>query len=327
MGGVSAPPLPLPDGFRAGHWTDRDGWTGCTVILAPPGSIASGEVRGGGPGSRESDLLSPATSTDGPQAVVLTGGSAFGLAAADGVVEWLAARGEGHQTPAGTVPLVAAAVVYDLLLGSPDGRPGPGDGAAACDAAVGSVPRGSVGAGTGCTVGKLLGPEGWTKGGLGAASIRVGGATIVAVAAVNPVGDVLAADGSVLGGAWRDGGYVRSIDLLAAGQLPPNAAARQNTTLVCLLTDARLTKTQAWVVSRAASAGVARAVSPCATAFDGDMTFCMASGAVDADPGLVSALAAEVTSAAIRDAVVTASSAPGCPAAAERASQSPNSAA
>jgi L-aminopeptidase/D-esterase-like protein len=319
MGGVSAPPLPLPHGFRAGHWTDRDGWTGCTVLLAPPGSVASGEVRGGGPGSRESDLLSPATSTDGPQAVLLTGGSAFGLAAADGVARWLAARGVGHPTPAGPVPLVASAVVFDLLLGSAEARPGPDAGAAACEAAGDAVARGSVGAGTGCTAGKLLGPQHWTKGGLGAAQIRAGDAAIVAVAAANPVGDVLDARGEVLAGAWRDGGYVRAVDLLAAGGRPPLAAARENTTLVCLLTDARLTKTQAWVVARAASAGVARAVSPCATAFDGDMTFCMASGRVDADADVLAALAAEVTSAAIRDAVLSADGAPGCPTAAERA--------
>src|SRR5215213_7381381 len=135
MGDVSAPPLPLPEGFRAGHWTDRERWTGCTVILAPGGAIASGEVRGGGPGSRESDLLSPATSTDGPQAVLLTGGSAFGLAAADGVASWLSEHGIGHPTPAGPVPLVAAAVVYDLLLGDPAARPDADAGRAACDAA------------------------------------------------------------------------------------------------------------------------------------------------------------------------------------------------
>src|SRR4051794_13514048 len=161
----------LPDGFACGHWTDPVGRTGCTAILAPPGAIGSGEVRGGGPGTRESDLLSPWTSTAGPQAVVLCGGSAFGLAACDGVVQWLADAGRGHATPAGRVPLVAGAVVYDLFVGSP-AHPDAAAGQAACDAAGPVVERGAVGAGTGATVGKLLGPEGLSPGGVGAASLR-----------------------------------------------------------------------------------------------------------------------------------------------------------
>ena len=307
----------LPDGFACGHATHREAWTGCTVILAPPGAVASGELRGGGPGTHESDLLSPATSTPGPQAVLLTGGSAFGLAATDGVTRWLAERDIGHPTPMAIVPLVSGAVVYDLLLGDPATRPGSGAGYAACEAAGPVVERGSVGAGTGCTVGKLLGPAGWTKGGLGAARTTVGDASIVAIAAVNPVGDVIAADGSIAAGAWRDGAFVPSVELLRSGRRPP-IEERQNTTLVCLVTDARLTKTEAWQVSRAASAGVARAISPCGTAWDGDMVFCMASGKAEVDRFALSALAAEVTSAAIRDAVATATAAPGCPTAAER---------
>lgn len=307
----------LPDGFTCGHATHREAWTGCTVILAPPGTVGSGELRGGGPGTYESDLLSPATSTPGPQAVLLTGGSAFGLAAADGVVRYLAEKDIGHPTPMALVPLVSGAVVYDLLLGDPSTRPGSGAGYAACEAAAPVVARGSVGAGTGCTVGKLLGPAGWTKGGLGAARTEHRGAAIVAVAVVNPVGDVLAADGSIAAGAWRDGAFVSAVELLRAGSRPP-VQDRQNTTLVCLCTDAKLTKTQAWQLARAAAPGVARAVSPCATPFDGDMVFTLASGKVEADPMVLGALAAEVTAEAIRDAVATATSAPGCPTAAER---------
>lgn len=309
----------LPAGFTCGHATDRHGWTGCTVILAPPESVTAGELRGGGPGTHESDLLSPATSTPGPQAVLLTGGSAFGLEAVAGVTRWLAERDLGYPTPAGRVPLVSAAVVYDLLLGSASARPEGRAGYAACEAADPVVERGSVGAGTGCTIGKLLGPGSWTKGGLGAARVEHAGASMVAVAVVNPVGDVVAADGSVAAGAWRDGRFAGSIELLRGGAAAAlHAAARQNTTLVCLVTDARLTKLEAWQVARAASPGVARAVSPCATAFDGDIVFCMASGQVDVEPFVLSALAAEVTTAAIRDAVDRATAAPGCPTAADR---------
>jgi L-aminopeptidase/D-esterase-like protein len=292
----------LPEGFACGHWTDAEARTGCTVLLAPPGAVGSGELRGGGPGTRESDLLSPWTSTAGPQAVALCGGSAFGLAACDGVAGWLADEGRGHWTPAARVPLVAGAVVYDLMTGSV-AHPDAAAGRAACEAAGPVVARGRVGAGTGASVGKLLGPDAWSPGGVGAASVRAGDATIVAVAIANAVGDVLAADGSVLAGARRDGEFVRAVDLIAAGALPPIPAERANTTLVCLCTDARLSKLDAYKVARAASAGLARAVSPSSTAFDGDLTFVLASGAVEADLLVVSTLAAEATSAAIRDAV------------------------
>ncbi len=293
----------LPEGFACGHWTDAVGMTGCTVLLAPPGAVGSGEVRGGGPGTRESDLLSPWTSTAGPQAVLLTGGSALGLAAADGVVRWLAEAGRGHPTPAAPVPLVSAAVVYDLMAGSPHVWPDAEAGHAAATAARPVVERGAVGAGTGATVGKLLGPGAWSRGGVGAASLPAGDATVAAVAVVNAIGDVLDADGSVLAGARRDGELVRSVDLIAEGILPPIRTERANTTLVCVCTDARLTKLEAFSVARAASAGLARAVSPSSTAFDGDMTFVLAGGDAEADLLTVSVMAAEATAAAIRDAV------------------------
>jgi L-aminopeptidase/D-esterase-like protein len=307
----------LPDGFRVGHWSDLEGGTGCTVVLAPDGAVAAGEVRGGGPGTRESELMSPASNAPGVQAVCFAGGSAFGLAAADGVVRWLDERGVGYATPAGLVPLVAGAIVYDLPRGDPRARPGPEAGRAACDAAGTEVERGTVGAGTGAAVGKVFGPEGWTKGGVGLASDEVGGARVSALAVVNAVGEVVAEDGSVLAGAWRDGRYVRTADALKQGvEMPP--ATRESTTLVCLMTDARLTKREVWLVARAATAGVSRAVQPSATAWDGDLVYALASGAVEAHPFAISTLAADVTAAAIRDGVRQATGAPDCPSAADR---------
>ncbi len=288
------------------------------MVLAPEGTVAAGEVRGGGPGTRESDLLSPATAERSVQAVLLTGGSAFGLAAADGVVRWLAERGRGYRTrPGFLVPLVPAAVVYDLPLGDGAVRPGPSAGAAACDAASATLARGSVGAGTGCTVGKLLGPGGWTKGGVGAAVERVGDASVLALAVVNAFGDVLGEDGSVLAGPWREGRYVPSAELLRQG-VQPAVSSREATTLVCLLTDAALSKTEAWLVARAGSTGVARAVDPSATAVDGDVSFCLACGPHEADSLALQALAAHAVAAAVRDAVRTATGAPGCPAIGQR---------
>lgn len=310
--------MPLPDGVRVGHWSDLERWTGCTVVLLPEGSVSACEVRGGGPGTRESDLLSPAAAAPGANAILLTGGSAYGLAATDGVVGYLAERGVGFETGAGIVPLVAGAVVYDLALGDPAARPDASAGYAACAAASAAVERGSVGVGTGCTVGKVLGPESWTKGGFGFASLRLAdGATVSALAAVNAFGEVVSEHGIVLAGVWQGGRYRRTRDLLLAGERP-RRPWRESTTLVCVLTDAVLTKTDAWLVARAASAGVARAVDPSWTAVDGDVAYCAATRRVASDALVVSALAAHAVAAAIRDAVLAATEAPGCPAAAQR---------
>ncbi len=306
--------LRLPEGVRVGHWTDRGGWTGCTVCLLPEGSVASCEVRGGAPGTLGTDLLQPAGAGPGPDAILLTGGSAFGLAAVDGVVRWLAERGIGFETPAALVPLVGAAVVYDLGLGDAGARPGADAGYAACAAAGEQVERGSIGAGTGCTVGKLLGPERWTKGGFGLACAELpDGGLVAAVAVVNAVGDVLAANGSVLAGIRQDDGYVSSEDVIADGTAI-RRPWREATTLVCVLTDVALTKTEAWICARAANAGVARAVAPVWTPFDGDTVFCASTCRVEGDALTVALLAAPVVAEAIRDGVREASGAPGCPA-------------
>lgn len=307
----------LPGGFRIGHWTDPEARTGCTVILPPPGSRGGADVRGGGTGTRELEALSPPANAEGPTAVLLTGGSAFGLAAADGVVRWLEEQGLGRPTPGGPVPLVPAAVVFDLVEGSSMRRPGPAEGYAACENAGVEVPsRGPVGAGCGAAVGKLLGRARATRGGVGYAAISLADdATVAVVAVANAFGDVIAEDGRLLGAARDERGeLVRSAELIRDLREPEAVPARGagNTTLACVMTDASLDKRSCAIVARMASAGIARAVDPAFTPVDGDVVFCVASGFERPPaPGLAAtwsltrlgAIAATVTAEAIRDAV------------------------
>jgi L-aminopeptidase/D-esterase-like protein len=244
-------------------------------------------------------------------AVVLAGGSAFGLAAADGAVRWLEERGRGYVTPGGIVPIVPAAVIYDLVEGDPGARPHPEDGYAACEGASEGVPeRGRVGAGTGAAVGKTLGRERSAPSGVGyAAATAAGGFTVAALAIANSFGDVVGADGRVLGGPRADdGSLARSAELIAAMEGPPDwtELEERNTTLVCVMTDAPLDKPTCTRVARMASGGVARAVDPVFSDADGDVVFCLAggTGTVDRFAGIViGTVAATVTAAAIRDAV------------------------
>lgn len=316
-------PAPLPAGFRIGHWTDPDARTGCTVVLPPRGTRGSVDVRGGGTGTREIETLSPLANAEGPTAVLLTGGSAFGLAAADGVVRWCEERGLGHPTPAGAVPLVPAAVVFDLLAGESARRPGPDEGYAACEAALAGVPeRGPVGAGTGTAVGKLLGRPRATRAGIGYAATAFADGTIVAAIAVaNAFGDVIASDGTLLGSPHdEDGNPLRTAELLPTmPELPEwrDTAPEQtgNTTLVCVCTDAAVDKRSTAILARMASAGVARAVDPVFTPVDGDVVFCLSGRAERPEsarsPGpqatwsltVLGAVTATVTAAAIRDAL------------------------
>jgi L-aminopeptidase/D-esterase-like protein len=208
---------------------------------------------------------------------------------------------------------VPAAVIFDLPVGDPNATPGPDQGAAACDAATTDPERGTVGAGTGAAVGKLLGPAGWTKGGVGLATDRAGDATITVLAVVNAMGDVLAEDGSVLAGPRRDGRMLSTVELLRTGDFP-DLTAREATTLVCVMTDARLTKTDAWLLARSANGGVSRAVDPAHTAVDGDAAFVLAAGDAEAHPLALAALVPHVVAAAIRDGVRRATSLHDCPA-------------
>jgi L-aminopeptidase/D-esterase-like protein len=307
-------PLPLPEGFEVGHWTDLEGMTGCTVVLPPEGSRGGVCVHGGGPGTRETDGMSPLSRSEGPTALLLTGGSAFGLAAADGVSRWLEERGRGTWTPAGPVPLVPTAVVFDLPSGDPKARPGPDSGYAACDAAGPGVPdRGGVGVGTGATVAKALGREGSKRGGFGYAAMKTGtGQIVAALAAVNSAGDVIAEDGSILAGPTdAEGNTVSGAEAMAAMTEPPELRAPEGaTTLICICTDAALDKRECGMVARAATAGIARAVDPTFTPVDGDVAFCLASGTGESSPFAamqVGAAAGTVAAAAIRDGVRQAS--------------------
>jgi len=309
--------LALPEGFLVGHATRAHAETGVTVVICPPGTRGGVDVRGGGPGTRELEPLGPIANAEGPTAVLLTGGSAFGLAAADGVMRWLEQRGLGRPTPIGVVPLVPTAVVFDRSAGEPGDRPAPDDGYAACEAAHPGIPeRGRVGAGAGAAVGKMLGREHATHGGVGYAAVELAGGVIVAAIAVaNAFGDVLAEDGTVLGGPHGESGeLLRSSDLARQMcELPRWAAGPgQSTTLACVCTDATLDKRGCGIVARVASAGIARAVDPAFTPNDGDVAFCLASGTEPAPtPGpatswtltVVGTAAATVTGAAIRDAV------------------------
>jgi L-aminopeptidase/D-esterase-like protein len=309
-------PLPLPEGFTVGHWTDAEARSGCTVVIPPVGTRGGVDVRGGGTGTRELESLSPLANAEGPTAVLLTGGSAFGLAAADGVMRWLEQRGLGRPTPVSVIPLVPTAVIFDLALGEPGSRPGPDQGYAACEAATPGVPdRGRVGAGAGAMVGKALGRERATQAGVGYAAARLaGGETVAAIAIANGSGDVIADDGTVIGGPHGEHG-----ELLRSSELIPDMPGApwtlrpgESTTLACICTDAALDKRGCAIIARIASGGIARAVNPAFTPVDGDVVFCLSSGpAPFPAPGpattwaltALGTVAATVTAEAIRDAV------------------------
>lgn len=258
----------LHPGFKVGHWTDEVARTGCTVILPPPSNVTSCDIRGSSPGSRELELLHPDRKLSEIHALLLTGGSAFGLAAADGVVRWLSEAGLGYPTPVANVPIVPAAVVFDLGSGSPDVRPGPDAGYAACVAASeDDIATGTVGAGTGCTVGKWSGFEHRVTGGLGIATAEEAGAAVAALAVVNAVGDILDEHGEVIAGtsaprpAYSPPG-------------PPELPA--NTVLAAVVTTARLDKRDVRFLATRGSDGITIAVRPAHTRYDGDVVFAIA---------------------------------------------------
>jgi L-aminopeptidase/D-esterase-like protein len=299
-------------GIEAGHFTDTRRPTGCTVIITREGAVAGVDVRGAAPGTRETDLLHPSNLVDRVHAVMLAGGSAWGLDAASGVMRWLEENNIGLPVGFGLVPIVPAAVLFDLPVGDARIRPDARAGYAACVAASRSAPaQGNVGAGAGALVGKIFGLARAMRGGIGSASITVDGITVGAIIACNAVGDVIdPGTGKVLAGARTlDGSsLVNSRDALMAGNPPQPVLAGTNTTIGVIATDAQLTKAQAHRLAQVAHDGLARSINPVHTLSDGDTLFALGTGQAGKSSGmlLLGTLAAEVTARAVVRAVLAA---------------------
>ena len=309
-------------GIKVGHYTDKEAATGSTVILCEEGAVAGVDVRGSAPGTRETDPLRPMSLVGQAHAILLGGGSAFGLDAAGGVMRYLEERGYGFDVGVAKVPIVPAAILFDLGLGSSKVRPGPEEGYQACLAASsGEVAEGSVGAGTGATVGKILGPERMTKSGLGTASRRLGNITIGAVVAVNAFGDVVDPEsGEVIAGPRNieHGGFFRTIDIMKRIK-ESKSPIPTNTTIGVVATDASLNKEQVNKVAQMAHDGLARAIRPAHTMVDGDAIFVLSTGkgGEGEDVTIIGSIAAEVLATAIVRAVRQAEGLAGIPAAGE----------
>ena len=296
-------------GIEAGHAQDKDALTGCTVILSRKGAVAGVDVRGGAPGTRETDLLNPINMVEKVHAVLLAGGSAFGLDAATGVMRYLEEHKIGLDTGPARVPIVPAAILYDLSTGRADIRPDSAMGYLAASSASSDKPaEGNVGAGTGATVGKMRGMKYAMKSGMGTASIDINGIIIGAIVAVNAVGDVIdPKTGKVLAGL-RSG---TTLDLMKKGKT--QSAIKSNTVIGVIATNAKLTKAQATKVAQMAQDGLAQTIRPAHTMFDGDTIFALSTGKQKADVSTVGAFAAEVMAEAIVRAVKMAVSVGGIP--------------
>lgn len=308
--------------FLCGHAQSERAATGCTAIIAPEGATCGVDVRGGGPATRETDLLRPENMVQQVHAVVLSGGSAFGLEASCGVMDALAERGIGFPLAGAHVPIVTGACLFDLLVGE-NAHPDKAMGRAAAEAAFagGELAQGNVGAGCGATVGKLLGGKGAMKAGFGMAGVRLGEAVAVALVAVNALGSVRDEEGRWIAGCLGEDGQV--MDPLAAMALAAQMQAAEaagsgpctNTTIGCVLTNARLTKAQATKAASTVHDAYARAIKPVHTSNDGDTVFVMASDEADCPPDLAAVLATEAMEKAILAAVRNATGIPGLPAA------------
>jgi len=280
--------------FKIGHYTDKENITGCTVILCPPDTVASCYVSGSSPGSREIALLDPVRKLNTIHALLLTGGSAFGLNAAAGIMQYLEEKGIGYETPFGVVPIVPAAVIYDLNIGNSKIRPNAENAYQACRDATNDLNhQGSIGAGTGATVGKWSGISNAMKGGLGICTIDFGDIFVHAMSIVNSVGDVIDGTGKIIAGAIDKNGKLIADGNMTRRWYPPEVGLSENTVLSAVLTNIKLNKLEANTLSRRAQNGLARAIIPASTSYDGDIIFALASGQRSGEPDLVYELATE----------------------------------
>ncbi len=309
-------------GIKIGHFTDKRRPTGCTVILMEAGATAGVDVRGAAPGTRETDLLDPKNLVQQIHAIVLSGGSAFGLDTATGVVKYLEERGIGYDVGVAKVPIVPAAILFDLAVGDAKIRPDAAAGYEACKNASDKMPiEGNVGAGAGATVGKLFGNNRAMKGGIGTASIKLPNGFIVgAIVAVNAVGDIFE-NGKMLAGARTADGkkLMGTMNAILRGDNPPPILGGTNTTIGVVATNAKLDKAQCQKIAQMAHDGFARTINPSHTMFDGDTIFSLATGKIEktANVTLLGALAAEAMAQAVIRAVKAAKSIPGFPSASE----------
>ena len=310
-------------GVLVGHATDEPGGTGCTVVLGPEkGMPCTVHVKGRATGSRELDACRPESLAGRVDAIALCGGSAFGLSAADGVMRWLESRKRGFAVGPGFIPIVPAAVIFDLMpCGLFDARPTAEMGMQACGAAQTFVPEGSVGAGTGATVGKAAGPQFAVKGGVGSWSVRAGEVVVGALAVVNAFGDVTDEKGTIIAGARKpEGGFIGSATWLAKGGLtagalspPYRMSSGHNTTLVVIVTNVGLGRVQLGGVAKAGGDALARRIVPVGTAFDGDVLFACSAGSVETPPIQVEQLAREAVEMAVERGVRMAKGRDGVP--------------
>jgi len=291
-------------GIKIGNAEDLTGGTGCTVVLCEKGGVAGVDVRGGAPGTRETDLLDPIKMMDRIHGIMLAGGSAFGLDAAAGVMEYLEKKGIGFDVGITKVPIVSAAVLFDLMVGDYRCRPDKEMGYRACvNAENGRFSEGSVGAGTGATVGKILGMKNAMKGGLGSYCIKIGSLYVGALVAVNCFGDVVDPDsGEILAGAYslENNNFVNTEKLIMEQKLVDDNPFAGNTTIGVIITNGKLTKSEANKVASTAHNGYARSIRPVHTMYDGDTVFALSTGEVEADVNQIGVLAVK----AIEQAVV-----------------------